>query len=194
MIPSSSAPSSAASSMVRRSPPACSIRTAMRAGAAPRGRPRATRRRPRPPRSTARDHPIPPVRCPLKRNKSRCETSIRPRYRCPMVNVGLVTGAPTPTARQAPRTNVALPPPSSPEIVTMPPDRAARRPVPQPPRSPPPRPASVSRTSEQAELNGLRLSLGDRRRLDLGRRVLRLVEQLGIPAKSSSSTFNIDGV
>src|SRR5215218_3866757 len=35
-----------------------------------------------------------------------------------MVNVGLVTGTPTPSARHAPRTNVVLPAPSSPEMST----------------------------------------------------------------------------
>src|SRR5215211_9400233 len=40
-----------------------------------------------------------------------------------MVNVGLVTGTPTPSARHAPRTNVVLPAPSSPETSTTSPGR-----------------------------------------------------------------------
>ena len=38
------------------------------------------------------------------------------------MNVGLVTGEVTPSARQAPRTNVVLPEPSSPETLTTSPD------------------------------------------------------------------------
>src|SRR4051812_13333424 len=49
-----------------------------------------------------------------------------------MVNVGLVTGTPTPSARHAPRTNVVLPAPSSPETSTT---------------SPGPRPAASSAAS-----------------------------------------------
>src|SRR3954468_25029718 len=40
-----------------------------------------------------------------------------------MVNVGLVTGTATPSARSAPRTNVVLPAPSSPETSTTSPGR-----------------------------------------------------------------------
>src|SRR6185295_2195282 len=40
-----------------------------------------------------------------------------------MVKVGLVTGPPTPSARAAPRTNVVLPAPSSPETRTTSPGR-----------------------------------------------------------------------
>ena len=42
-----------------------------------------------------------------------------------MVKVGLVTGPWTPSARQAPRTNVVLPEPSSPETVTTSPGRSS---------------------------------------------------------------------
>src|SRR5258707_13634857 len=41
-----------------------------------------------------------------------------------MVNVGLVTGPWTPSARQAPRTNVVLPAPSSPATRTTSPGRS----------------------------------------------------------------------
>src|SRR5450631_1852433 len=44
-----------------------------------------------------------------------------------MVNVGLVTGTATPSSRQAPRTNVVLPAPSSPSTSTASP--AARSPA-----------------------------------------------------------------
>src|SRR3954454_17792227 len=43
---------------------------------------------------------------------------------CPIVNVGLVTGSVTPSARQAPRTNVVLPLPSSPVTSTTSPGRS----------------------------------------------------------------------
>src|SRR5260370_27214837 len=39
-------------------------------------------------------------------------------YRCPIVNVGLVTGPVAPRAPDAPRTNVVLPAPSSPSTST----------------------------------------------------------------------------
>src|SRR5439155_5033081 len=44
---------------------------------------------------------------------------------CPIVNVGLVTGTVTPSARQAPRTNVVLPEPSSPLTSTTSPGASA---------------------------------------------------------------------
>src|SRR5919109_3150259 len=43
-----------------------------------------------------------------------------------MVYVGLVTGASTPSARAAPRTNVVLPAPSSPDTVTTSPGASSR--------------------------------------------------------------------
>src|SRR5215213_10926684 len=43
-----------------------------------------------------------------------------------MVKVGLVTGPVTPSARSAPRTNVVLPAPSSPESSTTSPGRSSR--------------------------------------------------------------------
>src|SRR5882672_10748604 len=63
---------------------------------------------------------------PWKRKRSRWETSGFPRYRCPTVKVGLVTGTSIPRERQAPRTNVVLPAPSSPETVTTSPARRLR--------------------------------------------------------------------
>ena len=42
------------------------------------------------------------------------------------MKVGLVTGTVTPSARQAPRTKVVLPLPSSPETVTTSPARSSR--------------------------------------------------------------------
>ena len=42
------------------------------------------------------------------------------------MKVGLVTGSVTPSARHAPRTNVVLPQPSSPETVTTSPGRSSR--------------------------------------------------------------------
>ncbi len=73
----------------------------------------------RPPRrSTARDRPTPPARRSGTGTGRGETTSTTPRYRCPMVKVGLVTCPSTPSARHAPRTNVVLPEPSSPETVT----------------------------------------------------------------------------
>src|SRR5690349_17261227 len=94
-----------------------------------------------------------------------------------MVKVGLVTGPVTPRARHAPRTNVVLPEPSSPETVTTSPgassaaSSAAMRSV-----SPGEADSrSMSRRLKEAQLNG---GLGDDERFRLRHRLDRSPEEL----------------
>src|SRR5262245_45156158 len=55
-----------------------------------------------------------------------CATATGPSYTWPIVNDGLVTRSRTPSARDAPRTNVVFPVPRSPAISTMSPGPNAR--------------------------------------------------------------------
>ena len=107
-------------------------------------------------RSTARGRPTPR---PRRRRSGTGRGARRRRGRgsgVPIVNVGLVTGPSTPSARHAPRTNVVLPEPSSPETVTTSPGSSrprARRPAARSPpatRSRPPRPQANARLSLQS--------------------------------------------
>ena len=66
-------------------------------------------------------HPGEPVEVEVR------ERAARPSCRWPTTNVGDVTGPSTPRLRSAPRTNVVLPAPSSPETSTTSPGRSARR-------------------------------------------------------------------
>src|SRR5918992_2875126 len=96
-----------------------------------------------------------------------CDTSGSPVYRCPTVNVGLVTGPAIPRARQAPRMNVVFPEPSSPETVTTSPTsrRSARRAATRSVSSGEPDSTSTEERLEEAQLNG---GLGRQQRRCLG--------------------------
>ena len=162
-MPSSSALSSVARTMRRRSPPACSSVT-REAG---RRKARAARVGP-----FDEDHRVVEVGlevAPLRRRDAREAVEVEMGDRDPSrvavpdregrARHGLVT----PSARQAPRTNVVLPEPSSPETVTTSPgrrlggERAGDRSV-----SPAEALASSSRTLEQAELNRFRIGVEHR--------------------------------
>ena len=109
-------------SIRRWSPPACASRTrcATRSAARRRRRARATRRtrscRRRRTDRAARG-PRPPSRRACRGRGARADRR-RPSCRWPTTNVGDVTGPSTPRLRSAPRTNVVLPAPSSPETST----------------------------------------------------------------------------
>src|SRR5215470_19214280 len=95
-----------------------------------------------------------------------------------MVKVGLVTCPSTPSARHAPRTNVVLPEPRSPETVTTSPGSsseaslAAMRSV----SSGEDDSSSMFLSLEEAELDG---GLGGEQRLGLRSRLERAAEELG---------------
>src|SRR6185436_11141411 len=115
----------------RRSPPRCSSRTCAATWRAGRPSPatsghstNATRSGPS---SSSRRSGSSPPRPSARRNRSRWDTGTRPSsYRRAIVNVGLVTGTFTPSARHAPRTKVVLPAPRSPETRTTSPARSVR--------------------------------------------------------------------
>src|SRR3972149_941771 len=94
-----------------------------------------------------------------------------------MVKVGLVTGAVTPSARQAPRTKVVLPDPSSPATVTTSPtsSRAATRAA-IASVSPAEALASERSTLKEAELDGIGLLL-EGRSFGLRRRGARFADR-----------------
>ena len=116
------------SSIRRRSPPRCSSRTR----AATRSRAGSATRRPLDERDPLRGQVVVQQRRVLARERAEpVEVEVRhldarPRSTCPIVKVGLVTGPSRPSARQAPRTNVVLPLPSSPLTSTTSPGRSRR--------------------------------------------------------------------